>query len=102
MRADDDDDPGPIACTLSAADLVDRGEAWRRVLTFATARDDVDGGVLITFDDAPGVAATLEQLAALEAECCSWMAMTVSSPPPRLRIASTGDGVGAVRRMFAV
>ena len=96
------DDPGPIACTLSAADLRDRGEAWRRVLTFATSRDDVDDGVLITFGDVPGVAGTLAQLAALEAECCPWMTMTVSSSPPTLRIASRGDGVGAVRRLFAV
>ncbi|HET9052158.1 MAG TPA: hypothetical protein VFO60_10680 [Candidatus Dormibacteraeota bacterium] len=93
-------DDAPIACTLSAAELADRGRAWSRVLAFAVAREEVPDGMRITFDDVPGVTEALTRLVALEAECCRWMAMTLRPAPPTLHISASPGSVSAVRSIF--
>jgi hypothetical protein len=68
-------EPGadPIeGCTLSAGRLHER-LAWirREILPHAVASETLADGIAWEFADAPGLAAKLDQLVALERECCS-------------------------------
>jgi len=59
-------------CTLPASDRASR-LAWIRdeILPHAISRERIAGGVALELRDAPGLAAKLNRLIELEAECCS-------------------------------
>ena len=76
-------------CTLTAADLKDRGVAWRKVLTSGlVTRERVRGGIRLTAH--PGAAEALMQLIDLERECCAWIDFAVAGDSVTL----TADGAG--------
>ena len=63
----------PLAiCTLSA-DALEERLAWIRseILPHAVASERSPDGIVWELEDAPGLAAKLDQLVALERECCS-------------------------------
>ena len=63
----------PLAvCTLPPDELVER-LAWIRseILPHAVDGESIEDGLAWELDDAPGLAAKLDQLVALERECCS-------------------------------
>jgi hypothetical protein len=94
----------PIACTLTAADLEDRREAWLKVGTFGQASTEISGGLAFKFTPATGVYESLEQLVWLEADCCPWMNFTLEDAPGRITLTVRGeddDGEIAVREAFA-
>jgi DNA-binding transcriptional MerR regulator len=64
--------PTPVACTLDAADLPGRLDAWRELLTEVTTRERLDGGVRLTFPPDPVLAGRLGELAAHEQACCAF------------------------------
>jgi hypothetical protein len=92
-----------IACTLTGGARIDRRERWRRlgeserggVVETAT-------GVRIVFRASPAVERELQELAALERECCAFATWTVRSEGSDLVLNVDGDGeaVAAIHAMF--
>ena len=70
----------PMACSLSAAELEERGERWHRLAERALVESSYEGGVAILRCRAdPGVEAELRELVRLEGECCPFLTLAVSS-----------------------
>jgi hypothetical protein len=83
-------DTPPIVCTLSAADLEDRGAGWTTLMgSGLVQREVVRGGIRLS--PAPGAAAALIQLVDLERECCAWIHFDVSDQSV---VTLTADGAG--------
>ena len=94
---DDARPAGPIACSLSAADLRDREAAWRRLLTTSlVSRDVVPGGIRLAVH--PGSVPSLLELVNLERACCPWIDFVVEGAS--VTITAEGDGETAIRSMF--
>ncbi len=93
-----------IACSLSADELPDRRRRWLALSDRALAgRAPIDGGLRLTFRAAPGVEEELRALAELEHACCAFAAFEVDVGGERvtLDVTSSGEGVAAVRQLFA-
>src|SRR6266571_3827396 len=83
----------PIACTLGAADLSRQAKRWRRLLTrAATARLETPHGLRIEFRTDEGEANELEQLVAVENECCSWAVWSVDAGAGQVVLDVTSTG----------
>jgi hypothetical protein len=92
-------DETPIACVLSAADLADRRQAWRRLLnTSLLARERVPGGLRLTVR--PGAGPQLTALVELERDCCPWI--TFATKGESVTMTAPGDGEEVLIRMFPV
>ena len=92
-----------IACSLTAGELAGRRERWRRLTERAmVARQPIAAGVRLRFRPLDGVEAELDQLAALERECCSFAAWSASRHEGELvlDVTAAGEGVAAVRALF--
>jgi hypothetical protein len=62
----------PIACSLTADELVDRTKAWRKLFRDSlVAADRAPGGMRLSVH--PGAGAALRELVELECECCPWI-----------------------------
>ncbi len=93
-----------IACTLTAAELQDRQQAWLKVGRYITASATIAGGLTFDFANASGLPESLTELVRLEAECCAWMSFALTEPRGGIRLAITGvgpDGERGVRESFA-
>lgn len=89
--------PRPIMCTLTAADLRDRGAAWRKLLASGLIkRDRVDGGIRLRAE--PGAVHALHLLIDLERECCAWIDYEVD--PTGASLTAEGDGEAVLAGMF--
>jgi hypothetical protein len=87
----------PIACTLSASELKDRGFAWQTLLgSGLVERDRVPGGIRLTAS--PGAAASLIELIDLERECCAWIHFDVEGAV--VTLTADGDGETVLASMF--
>ena len=94
-----------LVCTLTAADYRDRETAWLKLAAFIESSAPVPGGLRIRFAVARGIAESVTELVRLEAECCAWMAFSMSESPEGvgLSISADGqDGERAVRETFAL
>jgi hypothetical protein len=92
-----------IVCTLGTTDRADQAERWGRLIARAgTGREETPTGVQLRFRPGAGVAEELEALAATERECCAWATWTVATGRDGvvLDIASSGEGIAALRSMF--
>jgi hypothetical protein len=93
-------DTPPVACTLSAADLEDRGGAWKKLMgSGLVERDRVPGGIRLSA--APGAASALIDLVDLERECCAWIRFEVSDGSV-VTLTADGDGEAVLAGMFTV
>lgn len=91
-------DSRPVACTLSARDLQDRGHAWRKLLTSGlVTRERVPGGIRLSAE--PGARAALLQLVDLERECCAWIDYEVVGPV--VTMTAAGDAETVLAGMFS-
>jgi hypothetical protein len=93
-----------IACTLAAGELPERRARWLALTDRALAyRVPTADGVRLVFSAAPGVREELRELAALERDCCAFASFEVTASRSRvtLDVTSSGDGVAAVRELFA-
>jgi hypothetical protein len=93
-----------IACSLSAEELPARRRRWLALTDRALAgRTPTPDGVRLTFRAAPGVEDELRALAQLERDCCGFAAFAVAGSRDQvtLDVTSTGEGVRAVRELFA-
>jgi hypothetical protein len=90
-------EPRPIVCTLTAADLRNRGAAWRKLFASGLLnRDLVPGGIRLSAQ--PGAIGALRELIDLERECCAWIDYDVDSTGATLT--AQGDGEAVLAGMF--
>jgi len=67
----------PVSCSLEAADMVERMEEWRELLTHVVDRAPIEGGARLTLDaDAP--LDRLMRLVRAEQSCCSFFAFAIT------------------------
>lgn len=93
-----------IACTLDSAGFAAQSERWTQVLARAPLElVDTEDGIHMEFASEPGVEQDLRELVAVESKCCSWAVWRVDVSDNRivLSVASTGDGIAAIRTIFA-
>jgi hypothetical protein len=90
-------EPRPVVCTLTSADLRDRGAAWRKLFASGLLnRDRVPGGIRLSAQ--PGAVEALRELIDLERECCAWIDYEVDSTGATLT--AEGDGEAVLAGMF--
>lgn len=90
-------DSRPIVCTLTAADLSDRGAAWRKLWASGLLqRERIAGGIRLTAE--PGGVEALHELVELERQCCAWIDYDVDSTGATLT--AYGDGEAVLAGMF--
>jgi hypothetical protein len=88
----------PIACTLTASDLLDRAGAWQKLLESGlVSRERVPGGIRL--HAAPGGAAALMQLIDLERDCCAWIDFEVRDGSA-VTLTAEGEGEEVLAGMF--
>jgi hypothetical protein len=88
----------PIACTLSADDLKDRGKAWKKLMSSGlVGRELVPGGIRLSAG--PGAAAALIQLIDLERECCGWINFEVADGSA-VTLTADEEGAAVLAGMF--
>ncbi len=97
-------EPASVACSLSQGDLARRADRWRVLAEGALEQvSRTERGQRLTFRADPGVAAELEELSALERDCCSFATWSVDQVGGQfvLDISAAGDaGVQAVQALF--
>ena len=92
-------EPLPIVCTLTPADLRDRGAAWAKLLGSGLVdRSRVPGGVRL-FAQQGGRAALLE-LVELERSCCAWMRIEIADGATVTITADSAAGEEVLARIF--
>jgi hypothetical protein len=85
-------------CTLTAADLEDRGGAWQKLMASGLVeRERVPGGIRLSA--APGAAASLTELIDLERECCAWIHFELSDGAA-FTLTADADGEAVLASMF--
>jgi MerR family transcriptional regulator, copper efflux regulator len=94
-------DDAVIACGLDGADREARAAQWREVLSAATARVAIPGGVRVTFDRARLRLVDLVELAEAESRCCSFVDLVVHvGPPVRLDATAPDRALVLVYELF--
>ena len=89
--------PLPIVCTLTRADLLDRGAAWRKLFASGLLiRNRVPGGIRLSAQ--PGALEALHELIDLERECCAWIDYAVD--PTGATLTAEGAGEDVLAGMF--
>lgn len=86
-----------IACTLTAAELKDRGTAWLKLWASGLLqRERVPGGIRLRAR--PGAAEALRNLIELERDCCAWIEYEVAEDS--LTLTAVGAGEAVLAGMF--
>jgi len=94
----------PIACSLSADDLADRRRVWQRLSEQALlSQTETQAGMELRYGAGEGVEPQLRELAALEADCCSFAEWSVERRGEEvvLNVTASPDAVPAVHALFA-
>jgi hypothetical protein len=93
----------PIACSLEARGAADRLVEWERLINDALRSQIATAtGVELAFSASPEVKRRLEDLVALERECCAFARWTLTRDRAELvlRVDAQADGVAAVQELF--
>jgi hypothetical protein len=93
-----------IACSLPAAELAERRARWKALTERSfLERALVPAGVRLSFRPDRGAESELRALAELERDCCAFASFRVTSSRQQvtLDVTAEGDGVAAVREIFA-
>jgi len=96
-------DPAPVACTLTAAGLAAQSDRWERLATRAmTGRAETAHGLRVFFRAEPDVEEELRALVAVENECCAWADWTVETNDEQivLNVHSITEGIATLHGMF--
>lgn len=96
------DDPAPVACSLRPDHLAARRERWLRLSDRALAKKELaDDGVRLRFRGLAGVRSELEELAALERDCCAFAAWTIRTEGAEivLHVSAKDGAVAAVHAL---
>jgi hypothetical protein len=100
----DAEQPAPVACSLTSADLAAQGDRWERlVATALTERAETADGLRLAFRAGPESERELRALVAVETDCCAWAQWEVTAGNGQLvlRVRSAGDGVAVLHGMFS-
>lgn len=93
--------PPPIVCTLSAAELAERGLEWSDLGPLALTSERIDGGIASTYP--LEIADQVEDLANRESSCCgTWLSAAVSRVDGVVRLELTTanpDGLAIIVSM---
>jgi hypothetical protein len=92
-----------VACTLSDTDLKSQRERWLALgENFGLGRQETKDGLRISFRAHPAIRQELDELVAVENECCSWASWSVENEGETLVMAarSQGTGVETLHGMF--
>jgi hypothetical protein len=98
----------PLACTLGPDDGLARVVRWRALReSAAPVTRLLDGQLEVHYRSAPGVQEELQDLAAAEQVCCSFVTWVVSNDhgQPVLRVISPADSpeaLGPIAGMFGI
>lgn len=85
-------------CTLTSAEMKDRGAAWRKVwATGMLRRERVPGGIRLSAE--AGAVDALMTLVELERECCGWIDYAVDDSG--VTMTAEGEGERVLAGMFA-
>jgi hypothetical protein len=103
---ENDHEPAPVACSLGQSGRTQRTQRWRALTARAIRHaSPTRRGMRLVFADGPGVAHELDELAALERDCCAFATWTVSRADGQVLLDVSGDSeqaAAAVRAMLAV
>jgi hypothetical protein len=84
-----------VACTLTRTDLKTQRERWLALgEDFGLGRQETENGLRISFRSHPEIRKELEELVAVENECCSWAAWSVEDENDTLVMAARSEGTG--------
>ena len=91
----------PIACTLAPDSLGGRLDDWQDVLSNATTRVAIPGGVRVVLDDDTPMD-ELVRLAAAEHDCCLFFrfAITIDVRGVALEVTAPDDALSIVQSLF--
>lgn len=95
----------PIACSLTAAQLGERGRAWSELTSrWVRGVSQLPGSVVLTFTRQADAIARLQQLVDLERECCAWIDFEIveRAETVDLLMRETPDGLPVVAEMFGL
>jgi hypothetical protein len=95
--------PPPIACTLTTKQAVaERVDDWRTLLARVTRREPTEGGLRLHLPAGPALAADVARLAALELDCCAWLAFELHLDPDAtvLEVRAPSAGMDVVVALF--
>jgi DNA-binding transcriptional MerR regulator len=97
----EEDDPVPIACSLSGEDMGQRIEAWRNVLGAVARRLPLFGGVRLELCDHTAMA-DLAVLVEAEQTCCPFFsfAITIDQCGLALEVTAPADGQDLLATVF--
>jgi hypothetical protein len=102
---ENDHAPAPLACSLGKSDRMQRAERWKALVAGAIRQQSqTRRGVRLAFADDPGVADELNELAALERDCCAFATWSVSRADGQVVLDVSGDSeqaAAAVQAMLA-
>jgi hypothetical protein len=102
---DNDHAAPPVACSLGQADLAQRAQRWKALAASSlTDLSQTGSGLRLAFGNGPGVADELQELVALERECCAFATWFVRQDGGEVVLEVSGDSeeaAGAVRSMFS-
>ncbi|MEO8264756.1 MAG: MerR family transcriptional regulator [Ilumatobacteraceae bacterium] len=92
-----------IACTLEPRSMSSRLDQWNALLGYAEQREQIDGGVRLTFAPATPVD-ELIRLVAAEQTCCRFFrfAITVDTRGIALEVRAPADALDIVHSLFGV
>ncbi|MEU8840502.1 heavy metal-responsive transcriptional regulator [Streptomyces roseus] len=76
----------PVACTLGRAELGERTAQWQQLAAKATGREEIDGGLRLSFPAGAELAGELAALAAAEQVCCAFFDFTLHLTPTALQL----------------
>lgn len=97
----------PLVCSLDPMELEERKKLMRSIAAAGVEGvEESDAELAIHFNPSPGLRASLEQLIALEAECCPFLQFQLSEREGGLTLAVEAPGgpptaLNAIRHMLA-
>ena len=99
-----DEQSGALECSLSAAELAGRREAWEAVAAARVQAVRNEGGFRVWFQSQPGISESLRFLVAAERDCCGWASWEVIDEEDWAVLEVTGppDRVGALASAFGL
>jgi hypothetical protein len=94
-----------VACSLGHGELRPRAARWQALAARALLNvSHTERGLRLVFAADPGVAGELQELAALERDCCAFATWSVGTASGQLTLdvtARSEEAVTAVQAMFA-
>ncbi|MET7912508.1 heavy metal-responsive transcriptional regulator [Streptomyces avermitilis] len=76
----------PVACTLGGAELGERTEQWRQLISKAERREEIPDGIRLSFPAGAELCGEVAALAAAEQGCCAFFDFTLHLTPAAIEL----------------